>query len=380
MGNELGDRKLHVLFVLENYWPNVGGVEQLFKQLAENLDSQGHRVTIITTRLSRSHPAREDIGGIRVLRYRFYNRYLFTLLAVLPVSRHAKGCHLVHTTSYNAALPAYIGARLRGRKVVVTFHEVWASLWWQLPYMSRLGRWLHFLFEQLLLRLRFDRFVGVSESTSDSLRAAGVAPSRVETIYNGIDYRDFEADKSGPAVPRPFTYTYFGRLGVSKGLDILMEAARIFRHKHPDSLLQMVIPQTPAAFFDRIMRELEEKGLTGYVKLRHHLDFEQLKRELLASDCAVVPSLSEGFCFAAVESIALGVPVISSDKAALREVVSGRFVKLRELTPACLAAALERAKEGDWETSPVRKFDIADTVGSYIDLYHRLLCEGAGRG
>jgi glycosyltransferase involved in cell wall biosynthesis len=294
-------------------------------------------------------------------------------VALFPVLRYAGECDLIHTTSYNAALPAYLAARLRGKKILVTFHEVWARLWFRLPFMGRAGKLLHYLFEQMLLRLSFDCFIGVSESTSGNLLKAGIPPHRVRTIYNGIDYQDFtEIKHPSAATSRPFIYTYFGRLGVSKGLDLLLDAAVQFRLQHPDSLLKMIVPQTPPGFFNLLLNMIEKAGLKDYIVLRHHLSFSALKQELTSSDCVVIPSLSEGFCFAAVESVALGVPVISSDQAALREVVSGLFIKMKKPDAASLVEALELAKAGKWEQTPVRTFELEDTVAAYIKLYKEI--------
>jgi glycosyltransferase involved in cell wall biosynthesis len=375
MKTQKSDRRHHVLFVLENYYPNIGGVEKLFKSLAESLSGQGHQVTIITTRLSKNDPATETSGNIHIRRYSFLNRYFFTLFALFPVLRHARRCDLVHTTSYNAALPAYLAARLLRKKIVVTFHEVWAGLWFQLPYMGSFAKRLHYLFEQMLLRLGFDCFVGVSSSTSDSLLRAGVPASRVKTIYNGIDYQEFTIKKDPVPLSSAahFTYTYFGRLGMSKGLDILLAAARLFCQKHPRSRLKLILPKDPPAFLAIILENIKENGLEGHASVLHHLTFEQLQAELLASDCAVIPSYSEGFCFAAAECAALGVPIVSSGRAALKEVVSGRFIELESLSPAALVDALEKARVGEWQHRPVRQFELKDTVAEYLELYHQLL-------
>lgn len=369
--------ELHILYVLENYYPNIGGVENLFKKLVEKVAEEGHRVTLITTRLSKADPAREIQGNVQIFRYRFFNRYFFTLLALFPVLRHAGSCDLIHTTSYNAAFPAFFGALLRRKKIIITFHEVWASQWFKLPFMSDVGKWLHYLFEQMLLRLSFDCFVGVSRSTAEDLVTAGIDPGNVRTIYNGIDYQDFIEKRTDGSVPvvKPFTYTYFGRLGVSKGLDILLESAKIYRKQNPNSRLKMIIPKTPPSFFALILSHIEKAGLREYVELRHHLSFGQLKQELLDSDCVVVPSLSEGFCFAAVESIALGVPVISSDQGALREVVSGKFIKMKSPDAVSLVEALDEARADNWEQTPVKKFELANTVAAYLALYQEIAAD-----
>lgn len=369
--------KLHILFVLENYFPNVGGVEILFKSLAGKLSDQGHQITIVTTRLSPEHPKEEVLGNIQILRYNFRNRYLFTLLAAWPVWRLAKQCDLVHTTSYNAALPAFIGAWLRGKKVIVTFHEVWDKLWFNLPHMSRIGARLHWLFEQMLLRLPVHRFVGVSQTTSDALMAAGVSPKKIATILNGIDYQDFtnKKNESGKGGSEHFTYTFFGRLGVSKGLDILLEASQFFLKKHPEGRLRLIVPSTPPNMFRWLRNRVHELKIESQVELLHHLPFEELKSKLVDSDGVVIPSLSEGFCFAAVESMALDVPIISSGKGALAEVIGGRHLVMNNYSAKALADALELAKAGEWQTVPKQKFELETTVSNYLQLYRELLPE-----
>ena len=63
-----------------------------------------------------------------------------------------------------------------GKKTVITFHEVWGRLWFKLPFMNRFALFLHYCFEQFLLRLPFNRFIAVSESTASRLLEEGVKP------------------------------------------------------------------------------------------------------------------------------------------------------------------------------------------------------------
>jgi glycosyltransferase involved in cell wall biosynthesis len=83
----------------------------------------------------------------------------------------------------------------------------------------------------------------------------------------------------------------------------------------------------------------------------------------------VIPSYSEGFCFAAAESIALGVPLISSGKGALQEVVSGKHLTMQNHDAEGLRRSLEKAYRGEWENMPVRKFHFRDTLEQYLSLY-----------
>jgi len=363
-----------ILFVLENYYPNIGGVETLFKSLAEQLSSTGHKVIILTTQLSKEDPRKEQIENITILRFPFRNRYFFTFLAVFPILKIISQCDLVHTTSYNAALPAFFAAKLRRKKVIITFHEVWGQLWYKLPYMSKFGQRLHYAFEQMLLKFRFDKFIAVSESTAHNLIAGGVDEKRVIVNYNGIDYQDFRRENYiKEANKHPFVFTFFGRLGMSKGINFLLEAACILKKEMPNARLQMIIPTTPIPFYQEIMEYIKTHDLTDFIILKNELSQKDLHQSLINSDCVVIPSYSEGFCFAAVETIALEVPIISSDQQALREVVSGKFIKMKNLTTEALIEAIRQAKKGNWEENEPIKFELKDTVERYISLYEEVL-------
>lgn len=363
---------MKILFVLENYYPNIGGVETLFKTLAEQLVAQGHQVTVVTTLPDQSTaPKREQLGNLTIHRISFLNRYFFTFLGFFSIIKYVRDCDLVHTTSYNAGVPAIFAAKLFGKKTIITFHEVWGKLWFDLPYFGKIAHWGHYLFEQFLLKLPFDHFVAVSKSTKDSLIEVGINASKITTIYNGINYDEFATSDYKGKKNDLFTYTFFGRLGISKGIDILLDAAMIVKEKLPSSQLQMIIPKIPAPFFKLIKNEIAKKQLTDYIKLQHHLPFKTLQKELRQSDCVVIPSYSEGFCYAAVECIAMEIPIISSDKKALKEVVSGKFLKMKQHNAQALANAILQANRGDWKETPVKKFKLSDTIQNYLLLYHQ---------
>ena len=372
-----------ILFVLENHYPYIGGVETLFKTLTEALVEKGNRVIVLTSHTDKSSPKSEVLNGVEINRLPFPNRYFFTFFSVPAILKYIKECDVVHTTSYNAGLPAFIASLVARKKVVITFHEYWGKLWFKLPYMNIIARSLFFSFEQMLVRLPFTKFIAVSESTKESLLQAGIRENKIIVNHNGVDYDQIEASVKNTVKNdlenQPFTYTFCGRLGMSKGIDILLEAASAFKEKRSDSKLKMIIPKIPAAFFEKILKEIKDRKLEQYIELKHELEKQELQRELLNSHCVVVPSYTEGFCFVAVETIALGIPIISSDKKALREVVSGKFIKMKSFDSNALVDALEDAYHGKWNESEVVKFHLDDSVNRYIRVYNDLMiqCENA---
>jgi len=365
---------MQILFVLENYYPNVGGVETLFKGLIEQLASKGYKIKLITTRLNKSLPKVEHLKNITIYRYTYFNRYLFTILAFLPVVKHAKNADVIHTTSYNAAIPAFFGAIMWQRKTVITFHEVWGKLWFTLPYMNIFSKWLHYIFEQAVIKLPFTKFIAVSNFTHKKLTEAGINGNKVTRIYNGLNYNDFfDATDGKEKTSNPeFSMCYYGRLGISKGLDIILEAAKTLKAELSNSKLILVIPKTPKSFYKKITILIEHFELEHYVELHHNLPKTRLNKILKTVDCVLIPSYSEGFCFVAAECVALGVPIISSQKGALKEVVSGKFIEMETFNAIGLVKAAKKAYENQWQYKTVKKFHLKNSHEAYIELYEGL--------
>jgi len=361
---------LKILVVLESYYPNIGGVEELFQSLCEGLVRHGHAVTVFTTHEPSQH-AHTFVNGVEVRRLRFRSRYGFSLFSLPTLCRLSIDCDVMLTTSYNAALPAWVAARWRHKKIVVTFHEVWGDLWFSLPFMGRIRKYGHSLFERLLLRLPFDRFVAPSLATAHRLKAYGVEPTRIAHIYNGVDYAAFEGHTHSP--PEVFTYCYFGRLGISKGLDILLPAASRFAMRYPESRLDLIVPTKPAGQFKKITKLIRRYNLTPHLRLRHNLSRSAILHAVSQAHCVVIPSYSEGFCFAAVEAVALGVPVIVSNRGALPEVVSGKHLVMTDLTPDALYDALVQAMRGAWSSTPIKRFPMENTLEEYRRLIEGML-------
>ena len=361
---------MKIVFVLEHYHPYIGGAEKLFTELSRALVKRGYAVTVITTLYDSSLPSVEIDQGVHIFRVKCWNRYLFTLLSLPLIYRHARGCDLIHTTTYNAAFPAWIAGKILNKKVLVTFHEVWGKLWFQLPFINGFQKSVFYAYEQLILRCRFHRYVAVSKYTQHCLQQYGTVGDRVVHIYNGLAYEAFRS--YAPEPPTQFTYTFMGRLGISKGLDLLLPAAQEFFAAFPSSRLQLILPKYPQSFYQRIGRWIKDLGIEHHIKLYHNLSREALYETISQSSCVVIPSYSEGFCFAAAETVALGIPIVSSQQGALKEVVSGRYIAMEAMTSTALVEALYRAKEGKWEEKNLRHFPLEESVKQYLELYESL--------
>jgi len=149
---------------------------------------------------------------------------------------------------------------------------------------------------------------------------------------------------------------------------------KIKANKFSCEVVTTVIPDkaTGKHIFEEIQSWIKRNKFNDKVIFLDHLPEEELKQTLLKSNCVVIPSYSEGFCYAAAECISMGIPVIVSGKAALKEVVSGKYIVMNEITSAGLKESLEKAYNNEWVKKPVKKFFLDDTVNNYLSVYSDL--------
>src|SRR5207244_776375 len=62
------ERRLRVLLSPSAYYPHVGGIEEVTRQLARHLRSRGHEPTVVTNRWPAGTSAEEVVDGVTVVR------------------------------------------------------------------------------------------------------------------------------------------------------------------------------------------------------------------------------------------------------------------------------------------------------------------------
>lgn len=243
--------------------------------------------------------------------------------------------HLLHLHGYKAGLVGRValaaaGVRLeQGRragsamgdectKVVLTLHNF--------PPERRGG--LRQMLDGIAVRSALQvphAVVTVSEALARYV--APLAPSKVTTIYNGIEPSGFKtADPFAPdwaAFRRAFRLSpeavvvgTVARLIPAKGVHVLIEAAEQLRQTLPD-VRWVIVGDGPARA--ELESRVRERDLNEFVRF---LGFRNdVPRMLSTWNLFVLPSLSEGQSVTALEAMASGLPVIASRVGGLPEVV-----------------------------------------------------------
>ena len=182
------------------------------------------------------------------------------------------------------------------------------------------------------------KIIAVSQSVADSVTACGIPSAKVQVIPNGVDAACFAAlenhraeARAGYGLPETaFVVASAARFSPEKGLDVLLQAARLRRC------------MTFLLAGDGPHWEVLTRDLPPNVKLLGRLD--DIRPLLAAANVFAMPSRREGQGIAALEAMAAGVPVAASRVGGLAEMLSDGETALLVSPgdPEALASALSR--------------------------------------
>jgi len=380
--------KLTICFIVEYYYPYVGGGEILFQELAEGLVKEGHRCSVITCRLPGTERF-ETVNGVDIYRVRvprWADRYWFTVLSFFPAWRIAKQSDIIHTMSYNGAFPTWLIARMQKKPTVITVFEVLGRKWIRLNF-NFLAGFLCKVLEDTMLSLPYDGYSCISKCTLNCLTDWGIDSKKVFLAYPGVSSQLFKQKSDGMAAAvretlgiqkDTFLYLYYGRPGIVKGLEYLIRAVPLIKKKISDSKLLLILTKNPALKY-REMTALIRTLRLDNVMVKNSIPRELLPQYIQASDCVVVPSLNEGFGFTCVEACTMGKPVVATHVGSLPEVIFGKYVLVPPHDPEALADGVVKVYQGTYENSEPKSYQWENTVKQHVKAYNKIIADRKSR-
>jgi glycosyltransferase involved in cell wall biosynthesis len=322
----------HVLLVLDQFPRTLGGGERIVLKLADLLPKYGYRVSILTFS---ADPASAGLQSPPCSVY------------LLPLQR------TYDLTALRGSLELRKFLREQKIRVVQTFFEssdLWAGfvtkamssakLIWSRRDMGILRTGKHHAAYRLMASAP-DRVFAVSEQVRrHCIDVDGIKPSRVQTIYNGLDLADWSSASSAAKQEGEALVTTVGNIRRVKGHDVFIRAAASVAAQFPKATFSIAGDVLEPDYFVELQAMMRDLKLSG--RFRFAGGVKNLREHLATADVFVLPSRSEGFSNAIVEAMAASLPVVATNVGgngeAVQDGVSGVIVPPED--PNALAAAI----------------------------------------
>ncbi|MGD9850217.1 MAG: glycosyltransferase family 4 protein [Nitrospirales bacterium] len=197
---------------------------------------------------------------------------------------------------------------------------------------------------RVLLR-KVRRVITVSAQTkSDVIQFLGVHTSGIDVVPGGCNHELFHPGIRSDSVKEKYQLEdyvlYVGNFHPHKNLLRLIQA---FSRVAAVSQLQLVIAgKKDARFFPGLQAEVERLGVKEKVVFLGYVSLQDLPGLYAGASSFILPSLYEGFGLPLLEAMACGVPVITGNSGAMKEVIGDAGVLVDPTRPDDLADAMHQ--------------------------------------
>ncbi len=369
-----GPARRRRVVMLVNRLNRGGGAERVAAALATHLPRDRFQVTVVTTR-SGNGPLLDSLLAQSIRHVALERRGRFDLLQFrrLVALLRAERPDVIHAHMFGSNLWGAVFGRLAGIPVVIAHEHTWS---YDGQYVRR---WLD---GHVIGRL-VDAFVAVSERDRQRMATLeGVAWDKIVVMPNPYLRRLRGSDCGAPiALDRPVDAPLVATVAVlrpQKALEVLLDAFKDVLAAVPEAVLAI---GGDGECRETLEHYAERLGISGHVRFLGW--WQDVPGLLEAADVAVISSDFEGAPLFALECMAHGAPLVSTDVGNVGELLGdGHGVLLvapRDppgMARAIVALLRDRPRadaQAQAAADRLPRFEIESVTRDFVELYERLL-------
>ncbi|MFI5206007.1 MAG: glycosyltransferase family 4 protein, partial [Candidatus Paceibacterales bacterium] len=242
---------------------------------------------------------------------------------------------VIHAHDWLSFLAGIRAHRISGKPLVVQIHSTEFD-----RTGNTTGNYEVFTIEKNGMELA-DSVIAVSNFTKNVITDKyGISPNKVHVVHNGIakpGHSPFENDVLELKKHNRIVL-FVGRLTLQKGPDYFLKAAKKVLEYESNVVFLMV---GDGDMKEQLIREAVHAGISDKVIFTGFLRDSELKKIYKSADLFVMPSVSEPFGIAGLESAINGTPVLLSKQSGISEILTHAlkvdFWDIDEMTNKILA-------------------------------------------
>lgn len=235
---------------------------------------------------------------------------------------------------------------------VVTVHDI--SFVHHPRFFSKQYHLWSWLQNQLKQAREADRIIAVSNYTkNDLVQTLALPAKKITVIYPGISSvfrplsrtnNELLAFQKKRALVQPF-FLFFGTLEARKNVVAVVQAFSALKEDPRFDKHQLILAGRPGSGFPLIERAIFSSRFQNDIRLLHDIADEERVYLYNSAEAFVFPSFFEGFGFPPLEAQACGVPVVSSLRGSLQEVLGQSALEIDPWRPNTIAQHLRTLHE-----------------------------------
>lgn len=308
---------MKIAYITAFYYPTIGGVEQVVKELAERYVKQGHEVHVFTSdwdKIKRIKIKEETINGVHVHRH-FHILKVANFASIFPSllwSLYKYKFDIIHTHVSGHAHTFFgsLIAKLKKTPLIHTTHCPWTN-----SFRSLTGKILVLISYNTITKLSFklsDKIIAITPWEIPFIQKYGVKKEKIIIIPNGVDkiflnkIKDNNFKKELKLKNK--IVLFFGRLNPTKGPDKFVLAAKEILKENKNIDFLIVGPD------EGMLNKVKElsKNIEQIKILPPIRDKQKVAEMYQASEIYVMPSYREGLPLSLFEALASGLPIVAS--------------------------------------------------------------------
>ena len=227
-----------------------------------------------------------------------------------------------------------------------------------------------------------DGYHAVSEAIKKETVKYGASEDKIKVIYSSVNKDLLKLNSEKDPRVKTFEIISIGRFHWKKGYHYALDTMKILKDKKVD-FRYTIIAQGKVP--EEILFLINEYDLHDEVNIIPGMKFDDLIKRLIRSDMLILPSVEEGIANVVLESMAAGVPVVTTDCGGMNEAVedkvNGYIVRIREpeLMADKILDYISRDDESGYKivknakATIENKFSPERQIKEFADLYNTIL-------
>lgn len=372
---------MKIAIVLPHFYPYVGGGEKMFYDLAKGLQDAGHEVKVVARNVGEEYLGEKKVEGLSIKYCPWKSMFGHPFPKKADIEPVIEWCDLVHTSIFTTSPIVSQIARKYHKKSVLTIYEARGKKWyWADNFVRATAFWL---VEQFTCRQKFDCYHAISDATKIDVEHY-CKRKNVKRVYLANEMKadivnpNFNMRSYFKVSEDSYVFLYYGRPGKTKGVYVYENAIRILKQRNqiPDNVkFCFLLGKEPEDLRAKFIEDVKKDGLESVVSIQMSVARPDLAACIKQANCVVVPSLTEGFGFSALEACQMGTNLIYSDGGSLPEVAFGNCKAFKNRDSEDLANKLEAVilnKENAFDQIPEKTFTYDEMIGGIIKLYEEI--------